>query len=67
MYCMPITNHRLLLAARPAGIPRPLNFAADALPARMPGPGEVMLFARLVADLESQSDMARIASQIGKT
>ena len=37
------TNHRLLLAARPAGIPGPANFTADALPARAPVPGEVLL------------------------
>jgi NADPH-dependent curcumin reductase CurA len=37
------TNRRLLLAARPAGIPGPDNFTADARPARAPGPGEVLL------------------------
>lgn len=37
------TNHRLLLAARPAGIPGPEHFTADALPARAPGAGEVLL------------------------
>lgn len=37
------TNHRLLLAARPTGIPGPENFSADAEPARPPGPGEVLL------------------------
>ena len=40
---MTSTNHRLLLAARPVGIPGPLNFTADAEPARTPGPGEVLL------------------------
>jgi NADPH-dependent curcumin reductase CurA len=40
---MATTNHRLLLAARPAGIPGPENFAADAIPARAPGPGEALL------------------------
>ncbi len=37
------TNHRLLLAARPTGIPGPENFTADAVPARTPGAGEVLL------------------------
>jgi NADPH-dependent curcumin reductase CurA len=37
------TNHRLLLAARPTGIPGPANFTADAVPVREPGPGEVLL------------------------
>ena len=37
------TNHRLLLAARPAGIPGPVNFTADAVPLRAPGPGEALL------------------------
>ncbi|MBI3918758.1 MAG: NADP-dependent oxidoreductase [Betaproteobacteria bacterium] len=40
---MLLTNHRLLLAARPSGIPSPANFTADAMPARTPGPGEVLL------------------------
>ena len=38
-----VTNHRLLLAARPTGIPGPVNFTADAIPARTPGPGEALL------------------------
>ena len=37
------TNHRLLLAARPAGFPGPQNFTADAAPARAPAAGEVLL------------------------
>ena len=37
------TNHRLLLAARPAGIPGPGNFTADTVPVRTPGPGEALL------------------------
>jgi NADPH-dependent curcumin reductase CurA len=36
-------NHRLLLAARPTGIPGPANFRADAVPLRQPGAGEVLL------------------------
>src|SRR5918993_3845341 len=38
-----LTNHRLLLASRPSGIPGPENFTADAIPAREPGPGEALL------------------------
>lgn len=38
-----LTNQRLLLAARPAGIPGPANFTVDAVPARAPGPGEALL------------------------
>ena len=38
-----LTNHRLLLAGRPVGIPGPANFSADAIPARMPSAGEVLL------------------------
>src|SRR5262245_20329601 len=38
-----MNNHRLLLTARPVGIPGPANFTADAVPARAPGPGEVLL------------------------
>src|SRR5688572_12997086 len=37
------TNHRLLLTARPAGIPGAANFTADAVPVRAPGPGEALL------------------------
>ena len=36
-------NHRLLLAARPAGIPGPQNFTADTVAARAPQQGEVLL------------------------
>jgi NADPH-dependent curcumin reductase len=39
---MPI-NRRLLLASRPAGIPGPHSFEADAIPARAPEAGEVLL------------------------
>ena len=42
MHEMP-TNHRLLLTARPIGIPGPKIFTADAEPARAPGAGEVLL------------------------
>jgi NADPH-dependent curcumin reductase CurA len=37
------SNHRLLLAARPVGIPGPANFIADVAPTRPPGRGEVLL------------------------
>ena len=43
------TNHRLLLAARPVGIPGPANFTADAQPARAPGPGDVLLATRYLS------------------
>ena len=36
-------NHRLLLAARPDGIPGPAHFIADCVPARPPRTGEVLL------------------------
>ncbi len=42
LYKVP-TNHRLLLAARPVGVPGPENFTADAVPARAPAVGEVLL------------------------
>ena len=38
-----LTNHRLLLAARPVGIPGRANFTADATPARAPAADEVLL------------------------
>ena len=38
-----LTNHRLLLAARPTGIPGPDNFRADRVPARAPAADEVFL------------------------
>ena len=38
-----LTNHRLLLTARPVGIPDAACFTADSQPARAPGPGEVLL------------------------
>jgi NADPH-dependent curcumin reductase CurA len=38
-----LINHRLLLSERPAGIPGPQNFTADAVPARAPQAGEVLL------------------------
>ena len=37
------TNHRLLLKARPVGIPGPENFTADTVQARAPDAGEVLL------------------------
>jgi NADPH-dependent curcumin reductase len=36
-------NHRILLRARPAGIPTPENFAADSVPVRAPDADEVLL------------------------
>jgi NADPH-dependent curcumin reductase CurA len=38
-----LTNHRLLLAARPVGIPGPTNFIPDAIPARPPAAEEMLL------------------------
>lgn len=40
---MTIDNHRLLLTARPTGIPGPSNFSSDCIPARPAGAGEVLL------------------------
>jgi NADPH-dependent curcumin reductase CurA len=40
---MTIDNHRLLLTARPAGIPGPSNFSSDCIPVRAPNAGEVLL------------------------
>ena len=37
------TNHRILLRARPRGIPRPDDFVADTAPVRAPEPDEVLL------------------------
>ena len=36
-------NHRILLRARPAGIPAPDNFIADSVPVRTPAADEVLL------------------------
>jgi len=36
-------NHRILLQARPVGIPEPDNFIADNVPVRAPDAGEVLL------------------------
>jgi NADPH-dependent curcumin reductase CurA len=36
-------NHRILLRARPSGVPRPDDFAADNVPVRPPGADEVLL------------------------
>ena len=36
-------NHRILLRARPAGIPEPENFVADSVPVHAPAAGEVLL------------------------
>ena len=43
------TNHRLLVAARPAGIPGPEHFSAGSGPARAPGPGEALLETRYLS------------------
>jgi len=37
------TNRRVLLAARPTGIPGPHNFTVDSVPVRGPGAGDVLL------------------------
>ena len=37
------TNHRILLTARPAGIPGPESFTADETPTRPPADGELLL------------------------
>ena len=38
-----LINYRVLLASRPVGIPGPANFTTDAVSARTPGAGEVLL------------------------
>src|SRR5262245_39970400 len=38
-----LNNHRLLLSARPVGVPGPQNFTADVIAARAPQQGEVLL------------------------
>jgi len=40
---MTTTNHRVLLRARPNGVPRPDCFSADSVPVRTPGADEVLL------------------------
>ena len=40
---MTAINHRILLHARPTGIPAPDNFVADNVPVRAPAADEVML------------------------
>jgi NADPH-dependent curcumin reductase CurA len=40
---MATTNHRILLRARPSGIPRPDDFTTDSVPGRPPEAGEVLL------------------------
>lgn len=40
---MTAINHRILLGARPTGIPQPDNFIADSVPVRAPGDDEVLL------------------------
>jgi len=40
---MTAINHRILLHARPTGIPAPDNFVADSVPVRAPAADEVML------------------------
>lgn len=36
-------NHRILLQARPVGVPQPADFSADSVPIRAPGADEVLL------------------------
>jgi NADPH-dependent curcumin reductase CurA len=43
------SNRRLLLTARPTGIPGPANFSSDAVPARTPAAGEVLLETRYLS------------------
>ncbi len=43
------TNHRILLADRPSGIPGPEHFQADGEPARAPGPGEILVATRYIS------------------
>ncbi len=48
MHAAPI-NHRLLLTTRPENVPGPANFTADAIAARAPGAGEVLLETRYLS------------------
>jgi NADPH-dependent curcumin reductase CurA len=43
------TNQRILLRARPNGIPRPDDFVADSVPVRAPAPDEVLLETMLLS------------------
>jgi len=43
------TNHRILLRARPNGIPSPDDFTADSVPLRAPGADEVLLQTMLLS------------------
>jgi NADPH-dependent curcumin reductase len=42
-------NHRILLAARPEGIPGPEHFTADAAPVQAPRPGEILVATRYIS------------------
>ena len=42
-------NHRILLAARPTGIPGPEHFRADVEPVRAPGVGEILVATRYIS------------------
>ena len=42
-------NHRILLAARPTGIPGSEHFRADVEPVRPPGVGEILVATRYIS------------------
>ena len=51
---MTIDNHRLLLTARPAGIPGPSNFSSDCVPCRVvgiAGPAAIIVISIVVGGL----------------
>jgi len=46
---MTLVNHRITLAARPVGLPRPTDFAHGEEPVRDPGHGEVLVKTRYIS------------------
>jgi NADPH-dependent curcumin reductase CurA len=46
---MTTMNHRILLAARPVGIPGPEHFRSDVEPVRPPEPGELLVATRYIS------------------
>ncbi len=44
-----MTNRRIVLAARPAGLPKPSDFRLEEVPVSSPGPGECLVRARYMS------------------